>query len=91
MASSSKTAVPRWPGLDASGDTWEPLYNLTNCEEAIAAFETLTGLLLPRPVSPPAALPGAPPVPFAPTGLTIVTAPPGDLGAALVGRTLLYW
>jgi hypothetical protein len=28
----------RWAGRDASGDTWEPLDNLTNCAEAIAAF-----------------------------------------------------
>jgi hypothetical protein len=26
----------RWTGSDASGDTWEQLENLTNCEEAIA-------------------------------------------------------
>ena len=29
----------RWTGLDAAGDTWEPLDNLTSCEAAIAAFE----------------------------------------------------
>ncbi len=29
----------RWAGCDESGDTWEPLDNLTNCAEAIAAFE----------------------------------------------------
>ena len=29
----------RWTGLDAAGDMWEPLDNLTNYEEAIAAFE----------------------------------------------------
>jgi transposase InsO family protein len=60
----------RWAGRDASGDTWEPLDNLTNCEEAIAAFEQATGR---------------------PAGFTVDAAPPGDLGAPLVGRTLLYW
>ena len=29
----------RWTGLDAAGDTCEPLDNLTNCEDAIAASE----------------------------------------------------
>ena len=29
----------RWAGLDAAGDTWEPLDNLINCEAAIAANE----------------------------------------------------
>ena len=29
----------RWAGQDASGESWEPLENLTNCEAAIAAFE----------------------------------------------------
>jgi hypothetical protein len=36
----------RWTGR---GDTWEPLDNLTNCEEAITAFERATGRTLPRP------------------------------------------
>ena len=43
----------RWTGLDAAGDTWEPLDNLTNCEAAIAAFEQATGRSLPRPLPPP--------------------------------------
>ena len=43
----------RWAGLDAAGDTWEPLDNLTNCEAAIAAFERATGRSLPRPAPPP--------------------------------------
>ncbi len=71
----------RWAGSDASGDTvtWEPLGNLTNCEEAIAAFERATGRSFPgrrrrrlslRKVSPWT---------------------PGDLGAPLVERTVLYW
>ena len=37
----------RWTGLDAAGDTWELLDNLTNCEVAIAAFEHATGHSLP--------------------------------------------
>ena len=79
-------------GLDAAGDTWEPLDNLTNCEAAIAAFEQATGRALPRPVPPPpsVAADGAP-APLPPTGYAVDAAPPGDLGAALVGRTLLYW
>jgi hypothetical protein len=82
----------RWAGRDASGDTWEPLDNLTNCEEAIAAFEQATGRRLPRrPPPPPAAAPAAPPPPFPPAGFTVDAAPPGELGAPLVGRTLLYW
>ena len=81
----------RWAGCDASGDTWEPLDNLTNCEEAIAAFEQTIGRTRPRPALAPPARPGAAPAPIAPAGFTVDTAPPGDLGAALVGRTLLYW
>ena len=42
----------RWAGQDASGESWEPLENLTNCEEAIAAFERSRGVKLPR--RPPA-------------------------------------
>jgi hypothetical protein len=46
----------RWADRDASGDTWEPLDNLTNCAKAIAAFERATGRVLPRPApSQPAA------------------------------------
>ena len=81
----------RWAGCDASGDTWEPLDNLTNCEEAIAAFEQATGRALPRPSPVPPALPGAPPAPIAPAGFSVDAAPPGDLGPSLVGRTILYW
>jgi hypothetical protein len=33
----------RWAGRDASGDTWEPLERLTNCEAALIAFEQDTG------------------------------------------------
>ena len=81
----------RWAGCDASGDTWEPLDNLTNCEEAIAAFEQTLGRALPRPALAPPARPGAAPAPIAPAGFTVDAAPPGNLGAALVGRTILYW
>ena len=84
-----------WTSLDAAGDTWEPLDNLTNCKDTIAAFEQATGPSLPRPAPPPpnpapinTAV--APPL-FPPTGFTVEAAPPGDLGAALVGRTVLYW
>jgi hypothetical protein len=92
MRYSRPHVLVRWAGSDASGDTWEPLDNLTNCEEAIAAFEQATGRSLPRPAPPPpAAAAAAPPPPFPPAGFTVDAAPPGDLGAPLVGRTLLYW
>ncbi len=89
----------RWTGrgIDASvalGDTWEPLDNLTNCEEAIAAFVRATGRSLPRPPPPPpAAAASAPPPPRAipPAGFIVDAAPPRDLRAPLVRRTLLYW
>jgi hypothetical protein len=81
----------RWAGCDASGDTWEPLDNLTNCAQAIAAFEQAIGRSLPRPALAPPVLPGAAPPPIAPSGFTVDAAPPGDLGIALVGRTILYW
>ena len=81
----------RWTGFDAAGDTWEPLDNLTNCEAAIAAFEQATGRSLPRPAPPPPTGTAVAPPPIPPTGFTVEAAPPGDLGAALVGRTVLYW
>ena len=84
----------RWTGLEAAGDTWEPLDNLINCEAAIAAFEraTVTGVHS-RPAPPPPPLAGAAsaPPPIPPTGFTVEAVPPGDLGVALVGRTVLYW
>ena len=83
----------RWTGLGAAGDRRGPLDNLTNCEAAIAAFEQVTGRSLPRPApsSPPfAGAAGAPPQ-IPPAGFTVEAAPPADLGAALVGRTVLYW
>ena len=78
----------RWAGLDVSGDTREPLDNLTNCEEAVAAFGRATGRSPPRRAPPPAAAAAPPPIP--PAGFTVDLAPPGDLRAALVGRTILY-
>ena len=80
----------RWAGRDASGDTWEPLERLPPCEAALITFEQATGRALPRPAPPPPAA-AAPPPPIPPTGFTVDAAPPGDLGAALVGRQLLYW
>ena len=66
----------RWAGLDASGDTWEQLDNLTNCEDAIAAFERATGSSLPRPAPPPPAAAAGAPHPIPPAGFTIDAAPP---------------
>ena len=80
----------RWAGRDASGDTWEQLERLPPCEAALIAFEQATGRALPRP-APLLPAAAAPPPPLPPTGFTVDAAPPGDLGAALVGRQLLYW
>ena len=81
----------RWIGLDAAGDTWQPLDNLTNCKDAIAAFDQATCRSLPRPAPPqPTGTAFAPP-PISLTGFTVEAGPPGDLGAALVGRTVLCW
>ncbi len=44
----------QWEGTDASGDTWEPLKHLTNCEQAIRDFELAQGVVVPRPLPPPA-------------------------------------
>ena len=79
----------RWTGLDAAGDTWEPLDNLTNCEAAITAFEQATGRSLPRPPPTHPLLTGTaavarPPIP--PTGFKVEAAPPGDLRTELKGR-----
>ena len=82
----------RWAGLDASGDTWEPLEHLTNCEEAIRAFERARGVVLPRAPAPPPSQPcGGVPPPLPPPGYTVEASPGGNLGAALVGRQVLYW
>jgi hypothetical protein len=48
------------------------------------------GRALPRPAPPPPAA-AAPPPPLPPTDFTVDAAPPGDLGAVLVGRQVLYW
>ena len=50
-----------WTGLDAAGDTWEQLNNLTNCCEAMimmitGAFEQATVHLLALPGSKPSLL-----------------------------------
>jgi hypothetical protein len=45
----------------------------------------------PHPLPAPPGRAAASPVPLAPVGLAVEAAPPGDLGAALVGRTMLYW
>ena len=71
---------------------WEPLDSLTNCKAAIIAFEQATAWS-PPPQLPFAGAAGAPPLISAaitPTGYTVETVPPGDLGTALLGRTLLY-
>ena len=81
----------RWSGSDASGDTWEPLEHLTNCEEAIKAFELARGVVLPRsPPPPPSQACGGKASPLPPPGFTVDPSP-GALGPALVGRRLLYW
>ncbi len=43
---------PRWAGRDASesGNMWQPLANLINCEEA--AFKQAIGRSIPRPAPP---------------------------------------
>ena len=67
----------RWAGCDASLDTWEPLDNLTSCEEAVTAFEQALGRPLPRPAPLPPAVAAPLPTPLA--GFTIDAAPPGNL------------
>ena len=82
----------RWAGHDASGDTWEPLEHLTNCEDAIRDFERARGCTVPRPSPPPPSrAAGGRAAPLPPSGFVVDTAPPPDLGAALVGRSILYW
>ena len=81
----------RWAGRDASGETWEPLENHTNCDEAIRDFERASGLPRP-PRAPPSAAVGGSSPPLPPSGYTVTVDPaPGDLGRALVGRRILYW
>jgi hypothetical protein len=76
-------------GHNASGsDTWKPLENLdlTNYEEAIAAFERATDRTFPRPAQrPPLAAttgPAPPAFPRQPGGR--VHAPPSDFSASFV-------
>ena len=45
----------------------------------------------PRLAPPPPTCPAVAPPPIPPTGFTVEAAPPGYLGAVLVGRTVLYW
>ena len=45
----------------------------------------------PHPTSARTAPAARPPPPLPPAGFTVDAAPPSDLGAALVGRQLLYW
>ena len=72
-----------WAGHDVLGDTWEPLHNLTNYEEAITTFELAPGRPLPHSVSPPPAAAAAPP-PLPQAWFTVDPAgSPGDLHAAL--------
>ena len=54
----------RWTGLDASGDTWEPLDSLKDCEAAVAVFERATGRISSRPAAPPSAPAAAAPFPI---------------------------
>ena len=79
----------RWMGLDAAGEIQEPLDNLTNNEAAIAAFEEVRAG--DRPIAPPSGPAYAASAPHPPAGYTVEAAPPCDLGAALVGRTLIFW
>ena len=41
----------RWTGKDASGDTWVPVENLTNCESALRDFEAAQGIRVGGEVS----------------------------------------
>ena len=86
-----------WCAGQAAGDTWEPLDNLTNCEAAITESppSSRRPATVPRPTPPQPPLAGAagapPPISLAAAPISLAAAPPGDLGAALVGRTVLYW
>ena len=74
---------------DAWGDKWEPLDNLTDCEEAIAAFEQITGSSPPRPAPPPPATASSRRRFCRQVSVDLV--PPGDLRAAFVGTILYCW
>ena len=78
-----------WTGLDAAGYTWEPLDNLTKCEDATPAFKQATERSLSCHAPPTLISTAFAPLPIPPTGFTVEVAPPGDRGAALVSRTVL--
>jgi hypothetical protein len=88
----------QWTSRDASGDTWEPLENLSDQlrrshggRTAIAAaFERgVTGRSLPRPASRPPLAAGPAPPPFPRQGSPSTPRPRRTFsGAALVGRQL---
>ena len=72
-ATASRAAYVRmlWTGLDAAGNTWKPLDNMTNCEDDIAAFEQATDRSLPGPAPPPSTGTAIAPPPILPTGFTV--------------------
>ena len=76
----------RW----ASGDTWDPLENLTTAKtRAIRDFERARGVVLPRvPPPPPSQVCGGYVPPLPPPGYSVNAAPDG---AALVGRWILHF
>jgi hypothetical protein len=76
------TAGPTCLCAGRAGDTWEPLDTLTNHPRLRAGHWSLPS---------PAAAAAAPPPPILLAGFNVDAAPPGDLGASLVGRALLYW
>ena len=81
----------RWVGKDASGDTWEPVEHLANCESALRDFEAAQGISVPRPQSPPGPA-GPRPGPVPPPGFSIEpNPPPDDPSSLLVGRKILYY
>ena len=81
----------RWVGKDVSGDTWEPVEHLTNCESALRDFEAAQGISVPRPQPPPGPLaprPGPEPPPgFSSAGRSCTT---GPARAAGLGGPALY-
>ena len=69
---------------------WEPADNLTNCKAAIAAFEQVTGRLLPRPGESPCPATAVRSCRWracSHSGYTLDAAPLGDLGASTGGPT----
>ena len=64
---------------------------MTNCEEAVQAFEQARGVAVPRAAPPPPSRGcGGRAHPLPPAGFVVDPAP-GDLGPTLVGREVLYW